>query len=64
MAGRPTVIERAYELADSGTCRSVSEIVKKLDAEGYPGASGQLYGPVLKGELRRRCQAAAGKDGA
>ncbi len=35
MDARVTELERAFQLAQSGECRSVDEIRKKLTAEGY-----------------------------
>ena len=52
---RLTTIERAYELARSGECATITEIKKRLDREGYPDAGGQLYGRTLQTELRRLC---------
>ena len=36
LSGRPTVIERAYELARNGSCASLVEVKKQLRKEGYP----------------------------
>jgi hypothetical protein len=36
LSDRPTVIERAYELARNGSCASFIEIKKQLRKEGYP----------------------------
>jgi len=55
---RPTVMERAYELARSGTCASVSEIRAKLSGEGYYDVAAQIYGPSLTSDLRKLCNAA------
>lgn len=57
MTHRPTTIERAYELAKSGTCNNVEEILAKLTAESYFDAKSQLYGPVLRKELNALCKA-------
>ena len=46
---RKTVLERAFDLARSGTCKDLSAIRKRLDYEGY--ASGQVYGPALAKQL-------------
>ncbi|HUO11522.1 MAG TPA: hypothetical protein VMU37_02085 [Caulobacteraceae bacterium] len=54
---RPTCIERAFELANSGVCSGVQDIRKQLRAEGYPEA--QLYGPALARQLRGLCLTAA-----
>ena len=55
MNSRPTTVERAYQLARTGECRSVSEIKKRLRDEGFFDVNGQLYGPWLAKDLRRLC---------
>jgi hypothetical protein len=35
LSGRPTTIERAYELAKAGSCASVFDLKKQLRKEGY-----------------------------
>jgi hypothetical protein len=55
MNSRPTTIERAYQLAKSGDCASVTEIKAKLRSEGYTDAPGQLYGPTIQRSLRQLC---------
>lgn len=54
---RPTTIERAYQLAESGECATVDAIKIRLRSEGF--AEKQLIGPVLLADLRRRCREAA-----
>jgi hypothetical protein len=44
-----TALERAFQLAQSGDCMSVSEIKKRLSAEGYSVA--QITGRVLSKQL-------------
>ena len=53
---KPTTIERAYELARGGTCRTVTEIKQQLLAEGYERVRDSLYGPSLNTALRKLCQ--------
>jgi hypothetical protein len=53
---RPTTLERAYELAQSGTCRTVGEIKLALSNEGYDRIQDSLYGPTLTSALRKLCQ--------
>jgi hypothetical protein len=58
MDSRTTELERAFQLAMSGDCRSVDEIRKKLSQEGY-------YATQITGKsLLRQLQAliAAGLD--
>jgi hypothetical protein len=47
-------LERAYEIARSGTCQSKSDIVAHLIKEGY--SAEQLYGPSLLRALRNLCR--------
>lgn len=53
MTTRPTTLERAFTLARSGECDSVSEIRLKLKAEGYPLQ--QMEGRALMKQLRELC---------
>jgi hypothetical protein len=54
MTQRPTLTERAFEIARSGACRTVTDLRKQLRAEGYPIED--LYGPTLVRQLRRLCE--------
>ena len=54
---RPTTLERAYELAREGRCRTVSDIKQALSAEGFDRIQDSLDGPTLSADLRRLCQA-------
>ena len=53
---RPTTLERAYELARGGSCRTVGEIKQALQAEGFERIQDSLYGPTLTAALRKLCQ--------
>ena len=55
MQNRLTALERAFELARSGDCRSTDDIRKRLNAEGYSGQ--QVTGPTLLRQLREICAA-------
>ena len=57
MTSRPTTLERAYELARSGACRTVTDIKLQLQAEGYDRVRDSLYGQSLNADLRKLCQA-------
>lgn len=57
MTSRPTTLERAYELARSGSCRTVTEIKLQLQSEGYERVRDSLYGQSLNTDLRKLCQA-------
>jgi hypothetical protein len=50
MSNRPTVLERAFQLARSGHCISVEEINKRLSSEGY--FTEQIDGKALRNQLR------------
>lgn len=58
MTHRRTTIERAYELARSGECATISEIKLRLKAERYDDIAGQLYGRAMVAALRSLCEAA------
>ena len=45
-----TTIERAFDLARSGTCLTLNDIVSKLKSEGY--GAGQIEGRSLNKQLR------------
>jgi virulence-associated protein VapD len=53
---RPTTLERAYELAREGRCRTVSDIKQALSSEGFDRIQDSLYGPTLSAALRKLCQ--------
>lgn len=55
-----TPLERAFQLAESGSCASVSEIKKRLNAEGYSAA--QVTGRVLARQLDTLIKAARGSE--
>ncbi|WP_374274285.1 hypothetical protein [Brevundimonas sp.] len=59
MNHRPTTLERAYQLAESGECASVSDIKKRLMAEHYTDVQGQLYGSAVTTALRKLTEKAA-----
>lgn len=63
---RPTTLERAYELAQGGGCRTVGEIKQALQSEGFERIQDSLYGPTLTSALRKLCQAhyVGGPEGA
>jgi len=50
MEPHKTAIERAFELAKSGSCVTNSEIKQALRSEGYGEA--QITGPALMRQLR------------
>lgn len=56
----PTAIERAFELAKSGKCLSISDIRNQLKIEGY--GPEQVTGPTLLRQLRKLIAAAGEKS--
>lgn len=65
MSGRPTpsgpadIIERAYELARSGTCRNFTAIAKALKKERYEQAKIEQHfvGRGIRTQLTELCRA-------
>jgi hypothetical protein len=53
-----TVLERAFQLAESGSCASVADITTRLGAEGY--AVAQLTGRTLTKQLNALINAERG----
>lgn len=51
-------LERAFELARSGHCRSVSEIIRHLPVEDRPVVEAHLEQPAARRELILICSAA------
>jgi hypothetical protein len=49
METRKTALQRAFELAQTGKCLNVLEIIKPLKAERYD--ADQVEGPALKKQL-------------
>lgn len=52
MFDRPTCTERAFALAEGGTCESLNAIRRQLKTEGY-AESGQLSGASIRNQLMR-----------
>lgn len=48
---RMTIIERAYDLARSGPCRSVSDIEQTLKRERFSSVEAHLQGKAIKKSL-------------
>jgi hypothetical protein len=53
-----SAIERAFELAKSGLCRSVSEIIRRLPVEDCALVEAYLAQPSARRELILMCSAA------
>ena len=56
MSSYPTPLERAFELARSGECESITDVRKRLRDEGLSVA--QLEGPMLTRQIRDLCSEA------
>jgi hypothetical protein len=56
--GRPTTVERAFELARSGRYANVQEIAATLKRERYESVDAHLAGPSIRQSLRLRCESA------
>ena len=52
---RSSAIERAFELARSGQCRSVSEIIRHLPPEDRPIVEAHLERPNARREMILIC---------
>ena len=57
MDRKPTVVERAYELAASGEFSRVSDIAQRLSKEGYASPREHLEGRMIQSALRKACAA-------
>lgn len=54
----PTTLERAFALARSGSCATVSDIRLMLKRERYDQVEAHLAGPSLSRQLRALCDEA------
>ena len=59
-----STLERAFELARSGTCASVNEIRQKLKAERFDQVDAHLAGSSISRQLRTLCVEAKNADAA
>lgn len=59
MTFRPTLIERAYQLADSGDYALVREVKLKLPSEGFNSMeiATRLHGQTVTTDSMQRCKA-------
>jgi hypothetical protein len=53
MEDRPRVVERAFEIARSGSVADTSELCKQLAAEGYADTMQSLAGRSIPTQLAR-----------
>ncbi|MDF2114766.1 hypothetical protein PY365_04220 [Roseiarcaceae bacterium H3SJ34-1] len=59
MQGLNDVIERAFELARSGTCRHPTDVRLRLRMEGFSHVDLFISGPSLEADLNRLCHTAS-----
>ncbi|HEX8571669.1 MAG TPA: hypothetical protein VF759_02830 [Allosphingosinicella sp.] len=59
LPNRPTTVERAFELARSGSCDNLSAIAAALKGERHEAVDAHLAGPSIRKDLKRIWQAAA-----
>ena len=52
---KPAIIERAYELAGSGRCCGIADIIKELKSENYANVAEHFYGVSIRQALTRIC---------
>lgn len=57
---RPGVVQRAFQLAKSGTVANIVALNAQLAAEGYENSTQTLAGRSLKQQLTRMIQEAGG----
>ena len=50
-----SAIDRAFDLAKSGQCRSVSEIIRRLPLDDREAVEAHLTEPNVRRELLLRC---------
>lgn len=55
------LLERAFELAASGECRTMDDMNRALRKEGYLGHALRLHGPIIHKQLQRLMDAAGGE---
>jgi hypothetical protein len=60
MTQTPGTVERAYQLAKAGSCRSIDDIIRQLTAERHESPQAHLAGKSLRLELRRLLKARHG----
>ncbi len=55
-------VERAFQLARSGECKSVEEISKRLSKEGYEAVALHLTGTAIRSQLKKAWSESATSD--
>jgi len=54
------IVQRAYQLADTGEFAGWYEILLTLRREGYTDVSAHLHGATIRADLNKRCHVARG----
>lgn len=62
MQGLSDIIERAFKLARSGTCRHPTDVRRRLRMEGYSHVDLFISGEGLEADLSRLCRTANGRS--
>ena len=62
MNDRLTTVERAYEIARTGECLSLDELVRQLKSEQYEAVDAHTSGPTIRRDLRQISQQARRHD--
>ena len=57
---RPTIIERAFELAGSGKVESLATLRRQLTKEGFASVSAHIQGAALTKQLNAMIRASYG----
>jgi hypothetical protein len=52
------ILERAFEMAQSGDFSRVKDLEKALSSEGYARGDPHIHSPSVRLQLRRICQTA------
>jgi hypothetical protein len=56
---RPGTVERAFELARTGSHRDIGDIVATLKREKHDAVEAHLAGPSIRRELRRALESSS-----
>ncbi len=63
MSDKAKVLDRAYELARSGTVGDVDQLIRTLSREGYDGLEAHFTYSSLRRDLNKICRAAWAEAG-
>ncbi len=56
LSGRRSLVERAFELANSGDCPSLTAVKRRLSKEGYSDVHASLDGRLLRTQITEACR--------